>query len=720
MVKATRDQRLRPKPGIVRRMTQMVFTDRDKSEFAARLKAATPDGARFIHEPQHVKKRFDQLNVRLTAYGGPSLIYAVFEQENPRKREEMPSRAGLNVYLRTSDGTNVDSPWRRALRAILADPGDARIQRLAALLASFPEGAMMSFALPIEPVSLSDADAVRRALDRFVSPRQASARFRVLTVSPYDPLVDTEVARDALRANLVALDNLASFIQDAAQSTGESIALTEETTMPETDAKPPLNLILYGPPGTGKTYHVIDAALERLDPDFLKSHDSRTEVKRRFDELLEAGRVQFITFHQSVGYEDFVEGLKPATDDDGALRYAIEDGVLKRLADRARVRAIDLAGLNPSGRVWKISIDGTVSSNPDSDVRAFCLEHDQIRIGWDDLRAEADLKSAPRQFLEEVAEGDLVLCIRNARSVLAVGVVAGEHRYDPQPFPDFPNVRDVRWLGRDLDVPFDTLRDKRFVQKVFYPLPDLTPAQVVEHLAMHGTPLMGTQGPPEPHVLIIDEINRGNISKIFGELITLLEPSKRLGAHEALEVVLPYSKQRFSLPGNLFVIGTMNTADRSLTLLDTALRRRFEFQEMPPRAELLRASLDDARVDLQKLLYAMNRRIELLYDRDHRIGHAYLLDVRTLSDLERVFRQRILPLLEEYFFEDWSRIREVLNDAQKLDEVQIVLERQSGEWLVGASERVSYCINTEALANPTAYTGIYEGLSDEIFDLEED
>lgn len=227
--------------------------------------------------------------------------------------------------------------------------------------------------------------------------------------------------------------------------------------------------------------------------------------------------------------------------------------------------------------------------------------------------------------------------------------------------------------------------------------------------------------------MVIDEINRGNISKIFGELITLIEPDKREGAENAISVTLPYSGEVFSVPKNIDIIGTMNTADRSLALLDTALRRRFEFIPVMPEPEVLQGisvNHNEKTVDLCKMLTVINERIEALYDRDHTIGHAYFVSLgpvpsdQRFDTLGNIFKNRILPLLEEYFFEDWQKIRLVLADNQKPSEHQFLTESDDHESslarlfgyqhdLDSYAAKRRYSLQPSALQNPDAFIGIY-------------
>ncbi|MEI6269083.1 MAG: AAA family ATPase [Methylococcaceae bacterium] len=220
------------------------------------------------------------------------------------------------------------------------------------------------------------------------------------------------------------------------------------------------------------------------------------------------------------------------------------------------------------------------------------------------------------------------------------------------------------------------------------------------------------------YVLIIDEINRGNISKIFGELITLIEPSKRQGGADELVVILPYTQEPFSVPDNLYIIGTMNTADRSLALMDTALRRRFDFVEMPPQPELLK-DIEIDEINICTMLTTMNQRIEVLYDREHTLGHAFFMSLNNASsigDLAEIFQHKIIPLLQEYFFEDWEKIRIVLGDDRKTNEMnQFIIETAINKTiftsqiieLYNLENSKSYKINQTALNKAGAYLQIY-------------
>ena len=230
---------------------------------------------------------------------------------------------------------------------------------------------------------------------------------------------------------------------------------------------------------------------------------ARTHIRDRYRELLEERRVEFVTFHQSYGYEEFVEGLRPKTEGGVGFELIHEDGVLKRIAKRAR--------------------------------------------------------KAP---------------------------------------------------------------------------------------------------PSVPYVLIIDEINRANVSKVLGELVTLLEDDKRQGAANEVAVTLPHSRKPFTLPANLHILGTMNTADRSIALLDTALRRRFDFEEMPPEPKLLRGKVEG--IDLDDVLRAINERLEYFLDRDRLVGHAWFMGAKTRDDVDRVMRSKVIPLIAEYFYDDWGKVRAVL------------------------------------------------------------
>jgi len=497
----------------------------------------------------------------------------------------------------------------------------------------------------------------------------------------------------------------------------------------------PLNQILYGPPGTGKTFATINKALAILDPDFAGKHAAdRAALKSRYDELVAEHRVRFVTFHQSFSYEDFVEGLR-ADSEGGILQYRVEPGVFRSICDDARgsAQVASDIGVREDARIWKISIDGTVTP---SQTRNYCFANGEARIGWSavgDLKSEhlvevpayASLgtndRSSLRDFSQEIEPGDVLLCIGSEDQVQAVGVVQGGYEYQATPpvgvRPDYVNVLPVHWLAKGLSLDIRPLNGgRKFTLKTVYEMGRFGWPELADYLEASSIKLDGAapaqQSKGLPHVLIIDEINRGNISRVFGELITLIEPSKRKGTDEALEVILPYSKKKFSVPNNVYLVGTMNTADRSLAGLDIALRRRFKFEEMQPQPDAL-AGKNVAGIDLQELLVTMNRRIEVLLGRDYLLGHAYFLQIDNLVGLSDVFRRQVLPLLQEYFFEDWQRIAWVMNDQAKPDDAHkfLIKEVASLGDVFGAGVDLPqgndlWRINDKAFDNPESYAGV--------------
>ena len=462
-----------------------------------------------------------------------------------------------------------------------------------------------------------------------------------------------------------------------------------------------LNSILYGPPGTGKTYQTIVEALNILDPAFLKlnsNKEHRKELKDRFDYFVKEKRIRFTTFHQSYSYEDFVEGLKAESTEDGRIIYRVVPGIFKSICDDAVTSVVSKEiKVNDNPTIWKVSIDGS----GEGASKKYCLDHSEMRIGWGDT---GDLKNTDEKneyykslgsetqgtlnyFHDGMQIGDVVLCLHSRSEFCAVGIITSDYRYDKKISSDinddYFHVRDVNWICRDIKLSVLPINGgTQFTLKTVYPLTRLSWGSLVEYLKETGNikhEVEDVSG-PLPYVLIIDEINRGNVSRIFGELITLIESSKRSGESEALSLQLPYSKKTFRVPNNVYLIGTMNTADRSLAGLDIALRRRFVFKEMPPLPYLLKSVTVEKVLNIADMIEKMNERIKVLLDKDHCIGHAYFMSLEThntLSNLEFIFKNQILPLLQEYFFEDWERIAWILNDHKKAKKDQFIVQSEA-------------------------------------------
>jgi 5-methylcytosine-specific restriction protein B len=305
-----------------------------------------------------------------------------------------------------------------------------------------------------------------------------------------------------------------------------------------------------------------------------------------FSRLVAEKRVVFTTFHQSMDYEDFVEGLKPFVDDNKNVYYDVVDGIFKTICKDAskpiiRNNSIDL---NPDATIWKVSLRGTY----ENEVRTECLKNGHIRIGWDEygenyeeqLAFERGGRIVLDAFYNKMSEGDIVLSCYSNKLIDAIGIIEGEPEWHDE-FKSLKRLRKVRWLINGIKEDITKITGKVMTQSTIYRMNDVSVENVLDMLKAYSAAGTTTsEKNTKPYVIVIDEINRGNVSKIFGELITLLESDKRTDGAMPLTVRLPYSKTDFGIPSNLYLIGTMNTADRSLSQFDYAIRRRFRFITM--------------------------------------------------------------------------------------------------------------------------------------------
>lgn len=459
------------------------------------------------------------------------------------------------------------------------------------------------------------------------------------------------------------------------------------TTKIVKEIKVQLNQILYGPPGTGKTYNTVLKAMSIIDGVEYKdvTDEEYTELKNRFDELKQKGQIEFVTFHQSYSYEEFVEGIKPyipewGTSDNVDIKYIGENGIFKRICKKAESPIIknnnNNLELNDNPKIWKVSLMKT----GENDIRKDCMENNRIRIGFDKygetINDETIFDDGGSRvlsaFIDKMEIGDIVLSCYSEKTIDAIGVVTSEYKWN-NAFPQYKRYRDVKWLAKDLNHNIlEINKGTKFTLGAVYQLNNMSLKDVLD-IVDEQEQVTSYKDNDKPYILIIDEINRGDVSKIFGELITLIEEDKRIGNKYPMKTTLPYSKEQFGVPNNLYIIGTMNTADRSIALLDTALRRRFDFEEIMPRPELLAGKVV-AGINLEQLLKRINERITEKYDRDHQIGHSYLMDVALENDtdeisknkLERAYKNRILPLLNEYFYNDEGSVAKILNDKDYL------------------------------------------------------
>ena len=509
--------------------------------------------------------------------------------------------------------------------------------------------------------------------------------------------------------HFLELDQFFSWLYETHRKTVEGGTDPEPPVPPDqriesdgTNAAAPLNLVLYGPPGTGKTYQTVNLAIQICLPGQPVPKE-RSKAVEEFRRLREQGRVEFVTFHQSYGYEEFVEGIRPETvkDDTGAtsLSYDVQPGVFKRIslaAKEALKEGRQRYAFDPSKTAaWKMSLGDSTRAD-EAHIFETCMNEGLLMLGYGqgldftgcDTRDAVATKlreklpdipdndyniTSVHRFKNEMAGGGLVVVSDGNKKFRAIGRIAGPYTFRPD--LEYYQVRAVEWLRiLDESLPAEQILKVNFSQMTIYRLNlAILKAEAMQDL------LAGTKSPGERnHVLIIDELNRGNVSKILGELITLLEPDKRLGAENELTATLPYSGDEFGVPPNLYVIGTMNSADRSIAFIDTALRRRFQFREVPPDSEVLRAEMPDgglvAGVEVPALLDIINDRIELLFDRDHTLGHSFFIRVSSLDDLRQVVLEKVIPQLQEYFYGDWHRVCLVLGCPYQTDGEQPTTE----------------------------------------------
>lgn len=417
----------------------------------------------------------------------------------------------------------------------------------------------------------------------------------------------------------------------------------------------PLNQILYGPPGTGKTFNSINRAIEIINPNFDLTQE-RSLIKMEFDRLVTENQIAFTTFHQSMSYEDFIEGIKPEEPEKEGdpVIYKVKYGILRNHCIEASFEIAQLREDDITEEVLDFSIlyDKFVESIEEKLIEGKVVEL-EIKTGGKVL---VESISQQGNVIIKHHDGNRTYTVSKARLTKLQSAI--------KDLDDVSNINDEfrSIIGGSNSSAYWSVLNAIRKEKVSVPKNKEKRKYTFEEkkevvLSLSKSDFKNKNG--KPFVLIIDEINRGNVSAIFGELITLIEDDKRLGKGEALEVILPYSKEKFGVPPNLYIIGTMNTADRSVEALDTALRRRFSFEEMPPNYELKELKYKIFGHNAYDVLQTINKRIEKLLDNDHAIGHSYFLS----KDEDKImvsFYKNIIPLLQEYFFGDYGKIGLVL------------------------------------------------------------
>jgi hypothetical protein len=505
----------------------------------------------------------------------------------------------------------------------------------------------------------------------------------------------------------------------------------------------PLAQVLAGASGTGKTYSAMVRAVEICDGSAPGSHEA---LMKRYGELQEEGRISLVTFHPSFEYGDFIErrDRETITDEDGESKQVevTRSGLFKLMADRAQAeekpvrKTLDLA----KKTLWKIT---PRQDGDDPDVYQRLIQGQiiagQVAPGLDFSTCnsrtailtelaeqtgkppEDETVSLIDQLVNQMAPGDLVILADTESACRAIGRISGSYRAKAGiDGKTYTQTRTVDWMMvPDTPLPWKRLARKAFLERPLYRIdPSLLKTEALGELIKQEEAVTGS------YVLIIDEIGQGDIAQIFGELVTLIEPDKRANGTNPLSVTLPLSGERFSVPGNLYLIGTLNSADRLDAHSSDLLHRRFQFDELLPDPSLIRGDdqlgtiPDDegGRIDLRSLMITINQRIEYLAGPEERLGQGYFMDIRSYQDLLRTIRARILPHLRALFEDDWRRIQLVFRDVsgdgtpngpQVVSHEELTGSRVLGFDLKDAEPRTRFWLTPERDLTPAAFRKVY-------------
>ncbi len=417
-----------------------------------------------------------------------------------------------------------------------------------------------------------------------------------------------------------------------------------------------LNQILYGPPGTGKTYNTIIKAMEIINKTKYEnvSEQEYYKLKEEFEKLREKGQIAFITFHQSYSYEEFVEGIKPSINDNDEnvdVKYGYNVGIFKEIANNALFECLNIT---KEQKQQDIEFDNIL---------------EQFKIKYPNGTDLNTIEKSNFKIVDYI-QNSIRIQPKSGSNIYSISFMPLKEMYEKD---KIENIKTPSELGKKMkgrfsgltSYYFSVLKEIRKFDGIKITENDYTTNNNVKIEEYYSGKLELKKEGTLPHVLIIDEINRGNISKIFGELITLIEHDKRIGNTHQLKTILPYTKNIFGVPNNLYIIGTMNTSDRSIASVDIALRRRFKFIEIPPKKELVTA-INIKGTNFQDIFEALNEKITILLDCDHQIGHSYFMRDRVgdnIQVLKDIWFDEILPLLNEYFYNDWEKLQVLLGKA---------------------------------------------------------